>query len=331
MRSHCKNDHTKSIFRYSQTDNKQTKKNNMILSTNRIILTAVASLMLINTLLFMYSTSYIPFTSNSALSTTTTTATTTTSSSPLKLSIQQFKYAVNSVQRLMPFCEGMFYTTPMCHTEKCNKLPFGVSFRPQGHTPDVVGNNCEPWIRREAVLILNKLLNKNMLAMEWGSGSSSIWYLNRVRHLISVEHNIEWSKLVKSRIRKLMRNKDLNWTLKIIPPSPVTESEENQLSEDLKWTASSSINGTFVDYISAPVPPEYKGNFDLIIVDGRARMGCLRRAVQLLKREGGILVLDNSERKIYENQELIVPPWWIKHVTGDTSFGQTTIWFSVDL
>ena len=45
------------------------------------------------------------------------------------------------------------------------------------------------------------------------------------------------------------------------------------------------------DYIAASFLPESGGMYDYISVDGRARVHCLKRALPLLKPEGGILML----------------------------------------
>ena len=58
--------------------------------------------------------------------------------------------------------------------------------------------------------------------------------------------------------------------------------------------------------------PMGKGMFDYISVDGRARMHCLVRALPLLKPEGGVLLLDNSERELYQKAFDMVPSWWLK-------------------
>ena len=66
------------------------------------------------------------------------------------------------------------------------------------------------------------------------------------------------------------------------------------------------------DYVAANFLPMGKGMFDYISVDGRARMHCLVRALPLLKPEGGILLLDNSERELYQKAFDMVPSWWLK-------------------
>ena len=50
-----------------------------------------------------------------------------------------------------------------------------LGWRHSSYVPFIFGNHCEPWWSRDAVYILSKLLNKNMIGIEWGTGSSSLW------------------------------------------------------------------------------------------------------------------------------------------------------------
>jgi hypothetical protein len=46
------------------------------------------------------------------------------------------------------------------------------------------------------------------------------------------------------------------------------------------------------------------GYFDIVLIDGRARPSCLKHAVSKVKK-GGLLILDNAERKYYLANNLI--------------------------
>src|SRR3990167_4328675 len=52
-------------------------------------------------------------------------------------------------------------------------------------------------------------------------------------------------------------------------------------------------------------PDEY---FDLILVDGRNRKGCILHAIRTLKR-GGVLMLDNAERPYYKKAIELLEGW----------------------
>ncbi len=42
-----------------------------------------------------------------------------------------------------------------------------------------------------------------MKCLEWSTGSSTLWVLMRVRHLISIEHHAHWSRMVAQQLAKI--------------------------------------------------------------------------------------------------------------------------------
>jgi len=69
---------------------------------------------------------------------------------------------------------------------------------------------------------------------------------------------------------------------------------------------SSCQPGNFQDYASVI---DVAGEFDLILVDGRARASCITHAVPRVM-DSGILVLDNAERDWYTDQtEHLLEGW----------------------
>ncbi len=68
--------------------------------------------------------------------------------------------------------------------------------------------------------------------------------------------------------------------------------------------------------------------FDLIAVQGFARMACLRRAVALLRPQGGLLVLPQSQRPAYAAAAQLVPAHWLR-LTDSHALGTTLVWMSV--
>ena len=67
------------------------------------------------------------------------------------------------------------------------------------------GTTCEPWIARGAITLLHELLLPGTAkALEWSSGSSTVWLLlGRVRHLTSVEHHPAWAKATEKRLTSM--------------------------------------------------------------------------------------------------------------------------------
>ena len=82
------------------------------------------------------------------------------------------------------------------------------------------------------------------------------------------------------------------------------------------------LDSGYVEYIDE-FPDEY---FDIIMVDGRRRSDCLRRAIPKL-RIGGALVLDNSERQEYQEAQKVVAHW--QKMEWDSGYSEgwsTTVW-----
>jgi precorrin-6B methylase 2 len=67
----------------------------------------------------------------------------------------------------------------------------------------------------------------------------------------------------------------------------------------------------YVNYINR-YPEDY---FDLIIIDGRARNACLDNCINKLK-QGGLLILNNSNRNRYANAVLKLKKWQRKYYYG---------------
>ena len=106
------------------------------------------------------------------------------------------------------------------------------------------------------------------------------------------------------------------WALHVVPPAgrvaTFGDTEDGQL---------------FADYCAAAFVPD-GARFDIISVHGFARMACLRRAVQLLRPQGGLLVLPQAHRPAYKDAAALVPPHWLR-LTDTHAFGQTIVWMSI--
>lgn len=119
---------------------------------------------------------------------------------------------------------------------------------------------------------------------EWGSGASTAWLSRRAGSVTSVEHDEGWARLVEPVL-------PANASVKVVTPRPATGAPFEALSakpgyQDLDF-------GAYVRAVD-----EVPGDFDLIVVDGRARQDCFHRAVSRLSADG-VLVFDNVDRKRY--------------------------------
>lgn len=120
---------------------------------------------------------------------------------------------------------------------------------------------------------------------EFGAGASTVWLAKRAGQVHSVEHDARFAADMGHLVRELD-----NVVLHHVTPTPGVEG----------GTATSGEPGyegqDFADYVS--VVSEVGGPFDLIVVDGRARVACLAAAIPQLS-EDGLIVFDNAARERY--------------------------------
>lgn len=175
----------------------------------------------------------------------------------------------------------------------------------QDYKKYLVGNDCEPWISRECIYILDHILPYNATGLEWSSGSSTIWLSYRLKSLISIEHTKSWSNVVKN----VIMNRNLENTTKIYW---IDKDDLSYCKNERKYITGSNKNAYCLKtYVNTNLIPTVK--YDYISVDGRARTGCLLRAIKLLKNENGILLLDNADRKRYEWSYSQIPSTWSRY------------------
>jgi predicted O-methyltransferase YrrM len=132
--------------------------------------------------------------------------------------------------------------------------------------------NPIPWCTYSFIHFITYKLTPDLSVFEFGSGNSTIWYAQRVKKIIAVEH-------------------DLNWISKISKKIP---QNATILHKEL------DTNGL---YAKTAISTDQK--FDIIIIDGRDRNNCVYNSLQALT-DNGILIFDNSQRPEYiESQDFL--------------------------
>lgn len=154
----------------------------------------------------------------------------------------------------------------------------------------------QPWFTFEAIDFLSRILNKDMVGFEYGCGGSTIFLAQRMKSLVSVEHDRQWFNRTEAAVEA---KPQLSWQGNLIPCSPDLAFDRSKCNHpDHYYSSDNAYSGnSFVDYVKFidNYSDEY---FDLILVDGRARPSCLKHAMPKVK-PGGYLILDNSDRSYY--------------------------------
>ena len=123
-------------------------------------------------------------------------------------------------------------------------------------------------------------------AFEYGAGASTFWLARRVAEVHSVEHDREFAAGLGPALTDYPAA-SLHIVLAVPTAHPtVPSAKEGHRGLD------------FANYVAAI--DDLPGDFDLIVIDGRARVACLAAALGRL-RDDGLIVFDNSLRRRYRS------------------------------
>ncbi|MDB9306649.1 glycosyltransferase [Nodularia spumigena CS-591/12] len=127
-------------------------------------------------------------------------------------------------------------------------------------------NQPIPWYTYPAIEFIEDKIKHDSIVFEFGGGQSTLWWSQRVKQVISIESDEGWFNQIN---QQMPPNVNLN-----------LQSDEKK----------------YADCILA-YPDKY---FDVIIVDGINRNGCLENSLAKLK-ENGLLIFDNTDDHRYDS------------------------------
>lgn len=122
-----------------------------------------------------------------------------------------------------------------------------------------------PWLPYPVVDFIAPRVSADLAVFEYGCGHSTLWWARRVRRIVSVEHDPLWHSRTQAKL----------------PPNAVL------LLVELDYA------GRYARAIE-----ETRELFDVVVVDGRDRVNCVRNALRSLT-DRGVVILDNSDRENY--------------------------------
>jgi len=135
-------------------------------------------------------------------------------------------------------------------------------------TPDEMRIESDlPFMAEREYHYIRDLINKEKYetALEWGAGSSTIWFPNQcptIKAWIAIEHNDKYIEYLKDRVKK-----------------PTVQLCLNPTKEG------------YLDII---------GHYDFILIDGLYRDECLAKAFNRLNPDGTIILHDSGRKSYYE-------------------------------
>lgn len=188
-----------------------------------------------------------------------------------------------------------------------------------GHPSDTEGYT--PWYNFPAIKFTKDILKPEHKVLEYGAGYSTLFYRDRVSELYTVEHNEEWA----AKVTEI----DPNMVINIVPKFSNYKPEAQELLDEfirmeLPLPCSTDekhdeihglLNSEFVGYASM-IFDKPKGYFDIVVIDGMARVLTGFFAANMIK-DDGYIILDNSDRWVYNPlQKYLI----------EKGFGRVDIW-----
>jgi len=161
------------------------------------------------------------------------------------------------------------------------------------HEKNYLINNKMPWLAFDAIDFLSGLDLQGKKIFEYGSGGSTLYWLSKGAHCVSIEHDPEWHLRIKP---SLYNGKRIDYRL--IKPVYVNTYPFDPANPDYFSSGSPEFkNFSFRDYVEQ-IDKFPEGYFDLVLIDGRSRPACIKHSINKIKT-GGILILDNADRDYY--------------------------------
>lgn len=144
-----------------------------------------------------------------------------------------------------------------------------------------------PWWTFESARLVERFLglHAGSRVFEYGAGASTLWLAQRAAHVRFVEHDPDWMQTFQPHLAGFSRIEG-----RLIVPQPCvvpcSPSERKGYS-----------GLDFQEYVTAiAATPDC---YEVIVIDGRARVACLHQALSQLNTPG-LIVFDNAGRRRYQ-------------------------------
>jgi predicted O-methyltransferase YrrM len=165
-----------------------------------------------------------------------------------------------------------------------------------------------PYMKMKERCIIEELLQNLRPArcLEWGSGYSTLYFsrlLPEGATWLAIEHEKEWADKVSGM--------DHGPNVKVVHVAP-----NNTPWTDGHGDGSAADLRDYIDY------PAGSGHFDLILVDGRARVACLEKAAGLVT-PSGVVLLHDANREYYRGA---LPSQWHQALFLDERKDEGGLW-----
>jgi len=142
-------------------------------------------------------------------------------------------------------------------------------------------NNPIPWFTYSSIDFLSNRIHIGLTVFEFGSGNSTVFFAERAKKVVAVEHDERW-------YNRLKKN----------PHSGIDLVLSNAGNVDLYLVPLREYEQNFEVVISLIPLKKQLPKFDIIVIDGLHRVECCKKALNHLN-SSSVIILDDSERREY--------------------------------
>jgi len=143
----------------------------------------------------------------------------------------------------------------------------------------------EPFLSKDEIILFRSYLGgeKDKIILEWGAGGSTVEFSKYAKEYYSIEHDFGWYNNISKYLEK-------NARIFYVPPN----------TENLEWPPFKRGDyGVFSNYINFVENIASLGKkFDIVLVDGRARVECAIKVLPYLS-DDAIVFIHDFERTYY--------------------------------
>lgn len=150
----------------------------------------------------------------------------------------------------------------------------------------------KPWLMQEVIDWLAAIVKSEWTVLETGAGGSTVFFAQRVRRLITYEHDIKWIRKVHQELARLGLPADMFY---------------------------------LQNYPEAGLDLRHVDTIDLALIDGRGRVRSVKDAWPMLN-SGGWLLLDDSDRERYAEARELMDAASSARIVFRSGTDETTAW-----
>jgi hypothetical protein len=157
-------------------------------------------------------------------------------------------------------------------------------------------NEKIPWVCFSAIERIKKIIRRDMIVFEYGSGGSTLFWASRVKEVVSVEHDRFWYEKMRT---ELSNHNITNIKYILSEAEPDNKFTGKSFEKPADYISSDeSFTGKKFEAYAKQIDHFADQFFDMVVVDGRARPSCILHALKKV-RTNGFLIVDNTDRKYY--------------------------------